>query len=291
MTIHEHLVCSGRCPVLSTLCLLIIWPVLCTWCVLGHGQSCVLSVFQYPASPMNSVSWATEPVLYTWCVFFISVQFCVLYVFICLNSPEHLVCSCTWAVLCTLCLPITGQSCAPLCVFIYFACHEHPVCWSICKSRALCVLMYLASLGHLSSPEWVCSPVSDQTWELCVFIYLNNSMHSLFSWTWPVLCTECLGTWPVLSNLSVVVVVYAQSYALCVFLYLASPMHRVCKLLVQSWAPGVFLHLSSLVHLLCLPITGQSCAPALSQKMNSPVHMVCSYTYPVPCIWCVLVPA
>ena len=197
-------------------------------------------------------------------------------------SLVYSVSSNNWSILCT-----------TLCVHI------------LCLSWTPCVLVYLQVKSTL------CDDVPGQSWPpeqswvcVCVLQYLTKPENSVcsstwtilctlcFFWTWPVLCTECLGTWPVLSNLSVVVVVvYAQSYALCVFLYLASPMHRVFKLLVQSWAPGVFLHLSSLVHLLCLPITGQSCAPALSQKMNSPVHMVCSYTYPVPCIWCVLVPA
>ena len=120
--------------------------VLCSWCV-----SCLCS----PGSIL--------------CVLLLE-QSCALCMFLYMASlVYHSVSSNNWSVLCTtMCVDILGLSWTLSVCVCLSASLEHSVWW--CTWPVLCtgVIEYLTSLGQLSSPEHVCCPVSDQTWELCV---------------------------------------------------------------------------------------------------------------------------
>ena len=151
------------------------WLVLCTVCLLLSTQSCALCVC--------SCIWA---VLGTQCAW-ISGQswaFCVL---LYLASPVHSVCSYTWPVLSMLCVHTLGQSCA-LCVFsFHFISFLYTLCLLLsCQSCALCVFSDLASPVH-SVCSYTCPVLS--TW--CLHILLQPCSLCVCYNTWSVLSSVC----------------------------------------------------------------------------------------------------
>ena len=151
------------------------YPVLCTLCV-----------FLYLGSSGHSVCLDIWPVLSILCPA-VPGQSSALCVFIYLSSPEHAVCSYTWPVLSMLCVHTLGQSCA-LCVFsFHFISFLYTLCLLLsCQSCALCVFSDLASPVH-SVCSYTCPVLS--TW--CLHILLQPCSLCVCYNTWSVLSSVC----------------------------------------------------------------------------------------------------